>query len=181
MVTANKEGPESWLTVAEYLCHKWPRIYYACRNHNPFLISSFVTYHQILTRATRRLLSMEQELLTLSVTWIYTGYFCGVRVTRSLVLCSVLWTIVSNFPLIIAWSVLLYGSDNSSIVSHFPFIIAWSVLLYDSDNSSIVSHFPLIIAWSVLLYDSDNSSNVSVLLSCLFRRLKSKYVLGMLC
>jgi hypothetical protein len=28
----------TWLTVAEYLCYKWPRICSVCRNHSPFVI-----------------------------------------------------------------------------------------------------------------------------------------------
>jgi len=36
----------TWLTVTEYLCHKWPRIYSVCRNNNPVL-SSFMTYHRV--------------------------------------------------------------------------------------------------------------------------------------
>jgi hypothetical protein len=34
-----------WLTVTEYLCHKWPRICSVCRNHKPAL-SSFMTCHR---------------------------------------------------------------------------------------------------------------------------------------
>ena len=33
-----------WLTVMEYLCHKWPRICSICRKHFQVL-SSFMTYH----------------------------------------------------------------------------------------------------------------------------------------
>jgi hypothetical protein len=33
-----------WLTVMEYLCHKWPRICPTCRKHFPVL-SSFTTYY----------------------------------------------------------------------------------------------------------------------------------------
>jgi len=29
----------TWLTVAEYLCHKWPQICSVCRNHNPVFFS----------------------------------------------------------------------------------------------------------------------------------------------
>jgi hypothetical protein len=32
----------TWLTVMEYLCHKWPRICSVFRNHNPIL--SFFLY-----------------------------------------------------------------------------------------------------------------------------------------
>jgi hypothetical protein len=36
----------TWLTVIEYLCHKWPRIYSTCRKHFQVL-SSFMTYHRV--------------------------------------------------------------------------------------------------------------------------------------
>ena len=36
----------TWLTVVQYLCHKLPRIYSVCRNHNPVL-SLFMTYHRV--------------------------------------------------------------------------------------------------------------------------------------
>jgi len=36
----------TWLTVKEYLCHKWPRTCFTCRKHFPVL-SSFTTYHRI--------------------------------------------------------------------------------------------------------------------------------------
>ena len=48
----------TWLTVTEYLCHKWPRI---CSRSFPrsWLITGFAT------RLTRRVSLVEQELLTL--------------------------------------------------------------------------------------------------------------------
>jgi len=36
----------TWLTVMEYLCHKWPRICSTCRKHFPVL-SSFMTFHLV--------------------------------------------------------------------------------------------------------------------------------------
>jgi hypothetical protein len=36
----------TWLTVMEYLCHKWPRICSTYRKHFPVL-SSFMTYHRV--------------------------------------------------------------------------------------------------------------------------------------
>ena len=36
----------TWLTVMEYLCHKWPRICSTCRKHFQIL-SSFITYHRV--------------------------------------------------------------------------------------------------------------------------------------
>ena len=48
----------TWLTVMEYLCHKWPAICSWSFPHS-WLITEFVT------RLTRRVPPMEQELLTL--------------------------------------------------------------------------------------------------------------------
>ena len=36
----------TWLTVMEYMCHKWPRICSTCRKHFP-VFSSFMTYHRV--------------------------------------------------------------------------------------------------------------------------------------
>jgi len=36
----------TWLTVTEWLCHKWPRICSVCHTHNPVL-SSFMAYHWV--------------------------------------------------------------------------------------------------------------------------------------
>ena len=36
----------TWLTIMEYLCHKWPQICSTCRKHFPVL-SSFMTYHRV--------------------------------------------------------------------------------------------------------------------------------------
>jgi len=74
----------SWLTVMEYLCHKWPRIYSTYRKHL-LVLSSFIT--RFVTRLTRRVPLVEQELFTLPEHLSSSPMFSGVRVTRSLVLC----------------------------------------------------------------------------------------------
>jgi len=38
------------LIVTEYLCHKLPRIWSVCRNHNPVLFL-FITYHWICSKS----------------------------------------------------------------------------------------------------------------------------------
>ena len=50
--------------VTQSLCHKWPWICTIYCSHNPVL-SSFMTYHRIVTRVTRRAPHVEQELPTL--------------------------------------------------------------------------------------------------------------------
>ena len=48
----------TWLTAMVYLCHKWPRICSTRRKHFPVLSSC-------ITRLTRRMSLVEQELLTI--------------------------------------------------------------------------------------------------------------------
>ena len=56
----------TWLTITEYMCHKWHRI---CRNHSQVL-SLFMTYHRNKInvrenrRVTRHMPHAEQERLT---------------------------------------------------------------------------------------------------------------------
>ena len=75
----------TWLTVMEYLCHKWPRIV-------PLVVStsrSFPHWRLItgfVTRLTRRVPLVEKELPTLPEHLSSPTVFSGVRVTRSLVL-----------------------------------------------------------------------------------------------
>ena len=51
----------TWLTVTEYLCHKWLRVCFLSRNHNPVLLP-FMTYHLISNKSNK---SVERELPTL--------------------------------------------------------------------------------------------------------------------
>jgi hypothetical protein len=67
----------TWLTVIEYLCHKWTRICSTCRKHFPVL-SSFTTYYRVCNWLTRRVPLVEHMSSP--------PVFSGVRFTRSLVL-----------------------------------------------------------------------------------------------
>ena len=51
----------TWLTVAEYMCHKWPRICSTCRKHFP-IISSLRLIAEFVTRVILVAI-VEQELL----------------------------------------------------------------------------------------------------------------------
>jgi hypothetical protein len=51
------------------------------------VLSSFMTYHRDITKLTRRVPQVEQELLTLPEHLFLLPVCSGVRVTRSLVLC----------------------------------------------------------------------------------------------
>ena len=66
----------------EYLCHKWPRICSTCCKHFPVL-SSFMTITGFVTRLTRQVPLVQQELLTLPEHLSSPPVFCGVCVTWS--------------------------------------------------------------------------------------------------
>jgi hypothetical protein len=76
----------NWLTVTECLRRRWPRICSVCHTHNPVIISSFMTaYHLTFIIRQRRVPLMEQtNVFPLRAPEIIK-YFCGVRVTKSLV------------------------------------------------------------------------------------------------
>jgi hypothetical protein len=77
----------TWLTVMEYLCHKWPRICSTCRNPSRFFPHSWLITG-LVTRLTRRVPLVEQELLTLPEHRSSPSGINGVSVTRSLVWCA---------------------------------------------------------------------------------------------
>ena len=90
----------NWLTVTEYLCHKWPQICSVCRNHNSVL-SSFMIYHRVynksnMTDATSGTgtyyLSRAPELTPLP-------FFSGDLVVQFLVFCVVCCWSLSCCPL----------------------------------------------------------------------------------
>jgi hypothetical protein len=74
----------TWLTVMEYLCHKWPRYVPLVVNiSRSFPHSWFIT--GFVTKLTRRVPLVEQELLTISEQMNSPPILSGVRVTLSLV------------------------------------------------------------------------------------------------
>jgi hypothetical protein len=74
----------TWFTVMEYLCLKRPRICSTCRKHlRSFPHSWLIT--GVVTRLTRQVPLVEQELLTLPEFLGSLPVFCEARVTRSLV------------------------------------------------------------------------------------------------
>ena len=102
----------TWLTVMECLCYTWPRIW-STRKHFPVLSSFMIT--GVVTRLTRRVPPVEQELLTLPEHLSPPPVFSGVRVTRSLVLYVCFVDLVFPFVLFllaIVLSVLLRYTDS---------------------------------------------------------------------
>ena len=73
------------LTVTEYLCDKWPGIYYVCCNHNPDIYSFMILL--IVAIVTRPVSQIEQEVLTLVEHYNSPGVLGRVPVARSLVFC----------------------------------------------------------------------------------------------
>ena len=72
----------TWLTAMEYLCHKWPRIYFNGRKHFPVL-SSFVTFLRILIKQNIRLLKYTnmKELIQWFkdiISWVHRAYILWV-------------------------------------------------------------------------------------------------------
>jgi hypothetical protein len=107
----------TWLTATEYLNHKWPRVCFIYRNHNPTL-SSFMTYHLVCSKSN--------TMYATSGTG--TAYHSGapdsmpVRVARSLVYCVVhCISLFVPFPLVIALSVFPFTASDC------PFAIFWSL------------------------------------------------------
>ena len=71
----------AWVTDMEYMSHKWPRI---CSTSRFFPYSWLIT--GCVTRITRRVSLLDQELITLPDHRSSAPVFSGVRVTRSFVL-----------------------------------------------------------------------------------------------
>ena len=79
----------TWLTVTEYLCHKWLRICSTCRKRFPVLSFSWLITG-FVTRVTRRVVpQVDVELLTIPEHLSTLPVYCGVRFARSLVFCVV--------------------------------------------------------------------------------------------
>jgi hypothetical protein len=102
----------TWLTVVEYLCHKWPRICSTYRKHFPshsWLITGFVT------TLIRRVPLVEQELRpTLPEHLSSPPVFSGVRGTQSLALCvcfvdRCLYFCTFSFDHCVVYSSSIYG------------------------------------------------------------------------
>jgi hypothetical protein len=91
----------TWLTVTEYMCHKWSRICSTCRKHFPVLPYSWLITGFVTTVAWRVAL-IGQELLIPQSTWVYPRFLVsGVRIARSLVFCVMFC--ISLFVLLYFW------------------------------------------------------------------------------
>ena len=118
----------TWLTVMEYLCHKWLRICSICRKHFPhsWLITGFVT------NLTRRVPLVKLELLTLPEHPSSPLVVSGVGVTQSLVL-FVGFVLLSFLLLAIVLSALRFMDSD------YPFGI-FKLFLYELTFSCQLLH-----------------------------------------
>jgi hypothetical protein len=74
-----------YIIHVDFLCHKWPRICFTCRKHFRSFPHSWPITGAV-TRLTRWVPLVEQELLTLPENMSSPPDFSGIPVTRSLVL-----------------------------------------------------------------------------------------------
>ena len=79
----------TWLTITKYLCYKWRRICFVCRNQNP-VHSSFMTYHWVYNWVIRRVSHVEQELFTFPEHLSSVPVFSGIHVAWFLFFCVML-------------------------------------------------------------------------------------------
>jgi hypothetical protein len=67
----------TWVTVKEYLCHKWPRIWSVCRNHNPVLSSSWLITRYVVERTTwltRSVNNRKTVKTVMTLTWLVHAF-----------------------------------------------------------------------------------------------------------
>ena len=87
----------TWITVTEYLCHKWPQICSTCRKQF-HVLSLIITYHRVCNWSNTTVLLVEKELCTLLEHLRLAPVFSEIRVPRYLYfLCSVLSIVVYLF------------------------------------------------------------------------------------
>ena len=94
MITGFMVATMTWLTVTEYLCHKWPRKCSVCHNHicsHSWLITRFVT------RVTRRVPHVLQELLTHEFTPVVSEVHVGQSLVFCVVYCRLSFVLLSSF------------------------------------------------------------------------------------
>jgi hypothetical protein len=96
----------TWLTVEEYLYHKWPPTYFVFRNHNPVLCS-FITYHRICIKSNPRGATNIAGIAHYSGAPECTPVFRGVRaIVQSLDFCVVFSrSLFVLILLVIVWSI----------------------------------------------------------------------------
>jgi hypothetical protein len=127
-----------------------------CRKHFPIL-SSFMTYIiGFVTRLTRRVSLVEQELLTLREHLSSPPVFSGVRVTRSLVLyvcfvdrclsfCTFFWAIVLSVLLRYTDSDYPFGIFKLFLTLHEQYFLHIVCLLFNVTYSVFQLYWLLVV------------------------------------
>jgi hypothetical protein len=86
----------TWLTITEYLCHKWSCLCSVCRNHN-HILSYFMTYYCLYLSETRRMLLVKQKLFTLPEHINSPLFYRSWCWSIFSFMCSVLWIVGCSF------------------------------------------------------------------------------------
>jgi hypothetical protein len=155
-----------WLTVTEYLCHKWLRICSVCHNPNP-VRSSFMAYH---TRATRQV-PLEEQV-------VHPGHLSSaLSLFQYWFLCSILQIIVCCFVfsrLAIVMSVLRfmasgYPFDIVRLFKYFPW--QWRYKKWgkwDCPLYRVICYVEVLLKedLTVFIYFTENTTAVKIILLC---------------
>ena len=131
----------TWLTVVEYLCHKWPPICFVFRNHNPVLCS-FITYLRICIKSSTGGATSVAGITYHSGAPQFTPVFLGVRaIVQSLDFCVVFSrSLFVLFLLVIVWSIFfdlrlpitpLVSSNFSYAINIHVGLVLWGIRLND--------------------------------------------------
>ena len=113
----------TWLTIMEYLCHKWLRVFSVCRsNHNPAL-SSFMIYHWIFKKSNTTGANDRAGMVRIpEFTFDYSG-------VPSFIYSSILLSIVCLFVLFLFLVIVLSGLLRT-MFSEYPFWYLHIFFLY---------------------------------------------------
>ena len=118
----------SWLTISQYLCHKWQLICSLSRNHKPVFLKSWLMTG-FVTRVTGQVPLMQQEVFTLPEHMSSSYVLSGVRVSVSTINEILLLQLKCCRGRIILWdhSIIQYQKTNT----------AMNRLIYPSDRNTV--------------------------------------------
>jgi len=126
----NSRWSNVWFRFAEHLNQRGDG------NHIPLcccIVSSFMIYHLFVTRVTRRIPLVEQEILTLQSSWVHHRFLMGFVLLDlfCVVFCTSLFFFFVLFLLANMVSVLLRftASDYTFGISNFPYTYTFRTFL----------------------------------------------------
>ena len=143
----------TWLTVTEYLYHKWPEICSICPNHNPVL-SSFMTYHWACNKSsTTSATCGSGTAANSSRTPEFTSsppIVSGVRVVLSLVFCVMLVDRCLSFCPFFLWHCIVCSFFNVRLlISPLVFFIVGPIFVNILGRSDFTHNF--VFVWYIFL------------------------------